>query len=367
MRPATLGRAAAPALALVAAALLAAPATLPAQNPPGDRWDRVDPAERSWSAAGLARADSVAGTIGTAAWMLVEGGRVVWQWGDVAAPYRAHSVRKSLLDALYGIHVERGRIDPTVTLGEIGIDEGGSPLGPLERGARLEHLLHSRSGVYRTAAHENEGWDRVRPEPGSHPPGAHFFYSNWDFNVAGVAFGLLTGRNLFEAFDREIAGPIGMQDFRTGHGGWRWDLDRSAHPAFVFRISARDLARFGLLYLDRGRWGSTRVLPAGWVEASVEPRSPVPHPRTGEPIDDLWYGRLWWTHREGRGGPGAGMGRGAFWASGTGEQLLLVSPALDLVLVHRVDTDRGDDPVDGDEMRAFLRTVLEARGGSTPP
>ncbi len=347
--------------AILTVGLSVAPATLPAQVVPGDTWDRVHPEERGWSAAGLARADSVAHAIGTAAWMLVDGGVVVGQWGDVTTPHRAHSVRKSLLDALYGIHVERGDIDLAATLDRIGIDEGGAPLGPLERSARLEHLLQSRSGVYRKAAHENEGWDRVRPEPGSHPPGTLFFYSNWDFNVAGIAFELLTGRNLFEAFAREIAGPIGMQDFRPEHGGWRWDLDRSAHPAFVFRISARDLARFGLLYLRGGRWGTARVLPEGWVETSVEPRSPVPHPRTGEPIEDVWYGRLWWTSPEGRGGYDAELGAGTFWASGTGEQLLLVSPALDLVIVHRVDTDRGGGPVDGEELRVLLRTILEAR------
>ena len=351
-------RTAAACLALAVACL---PATLAGQSVPGAAWDRARPEERGWSAAGLARADSIADSIGTAAWMLVDGGAVVWSWGDVSAPHRAHSLRKSLLDALYGIHVERGAIDPGSTLAELWIDEGGAPLGPAERSARLEHLLRSRSGVYRKAAHENEGWDRVRPEPGSHPPGTRFFYSNWDFNLAGIAFELATGRNLFEAFDAGIAEPIGMRDFRPGNGAWRWDLDRSAHPAFVFRMSARDLARFGLLYLRQGRWGPNRVIPAGWIAESVEPRSPVPHPRTGERIEDLWYGRLWWTSREGRGGHGEHFGADAFWASGTGTQLLLVSPAMDLVLVHRVDTDRGDDPVDGEELSAFLRAVREAR------
>lgn len=349
------------ATAVLAAATLAASSILPAQTVPANGWERVDPEARGWSRAGLARADAVADSIGTAAWMIVVDGAVVWQWGDVAARYRAHSVRKSLLDALYGVHVARGAIDTGTTLAELGIDEGGAPLGPLERDARLEHLLHSRSGVYREAAHENEGWDDVRPAPGSHPPGSHFFYSNWDFNVAGIAFELATGRNLFEAFAREIAAPIGMRDFRHEDGGWRWDLDRSAHPAFVFRLSARDLARFGLLYLRDGAWGSQEILPRGWIAESTAPRSPVPHPRTGERIDDLWYARLWWTSREGRGGHADGFGPDAFWASGTGEQLLLVSPAMDLVLVHRVDTDRGENAVDENELSAFLQTVLRAR------
>ena len=323
----------------------------------------ADPESRGWSRAALIRADSIAVEIGTAAWLLLEDGVLVWQWGDVVRPYRAHSVRKSLLDAVYGIHVGRGDIDTARTLGELGI--GAVPqLGPVEREARLADLLESRSGVYRKAAHESEGWDEVRPAAGSHAPGEHFFYSNWDFNVAGIAFELLTGRNLFAAFDREVAAPLGMEDFTTRSGGWRYDLNRSPHPAFVFRISARDLARFGLLYLRGGRWEDRQILPDSWVEGSTRRSSDVLHPRTGEPMPGISYGRLWWVAGPGGGPHGVDLGAGAFWASGTGEQLLAVSPERSLVFVHREDTDRGDESVSGEELARLLRAVLAAKSPS---
>lgn len=329
---------------------------------PGASWLVVAPESRGWSRAALLRADSIADAIGTAAWMVVEDGVVVWQWGDVARPFRAHSVRKSLLDALYGIAVGRGEVDRDRTLAGLGID-AEPPLSAGERSARIMHLLESRSGVYRRAAHESEGWDSVRPARGSHPPGAHFFYSNWDFNVAGIAWEILTGRNLFAAFEREVARPIGMEDFSVDRGGWRYDLDRSGHPAFVFRISARDLARFGLLYLRDGTWGGRRILPPEWVAESTRARSRVTHPLTGEPIEGVAYGRLWWVALPDGGPHGVALGAGAFWASGTGEQLLAVDPGRRLVFVHREDTDRGDEEVTGDELARLLEAVLAARNG----
>jgi CubicO group peptidase (beta-lactamase class C family) len=204
----------------------------------------------------------------------------------------------------------------------------------------------------------------VRPAAGSHAPGEHFFYSNWDFNVAGVAFELLTGRNLFAAFDREVAAPLGMKDFTPRSGGWRYDLDRSPHPAFVFRISARDLARFGLLYLREGRWEDRRILPDGWVDASTRRRSDVLHPRTGELLTGVGYGRLWWVAGPGGGPHGVELGAGSFWASGTGEQLLAVSPERGLVFVHREDTDRGDESVSGEELARLMRAILAAKSAS---
>jgi CubicO group peptidase (beta-lactamase class C family)/predicted dienelactone hydrolase len=330
---------------------------------PSSESEAADRESRGWSRAALFGADSIAAEIGTAAWLLLEDGVLVWQWGDVARPYRAHSVRKSLLDALYGIHVARGDIDTLRTLGELGIDAVPA-LGPTERQARLADLLESRSGVYRKAAHESSGWDEVRPAAGSHAPGEHFFYSNWDFNVAGVAFELLTGRNLFAAFDREVAAPLGMKDFTPRSGGWRYDLDRSPHPAFVFRISARDLARFGLLYLREGRWEDRRILPDGWVDASTRRRSDVLHPRTGELLTGVGYGRLWWVAGPGGGPHGVELGAGSFWASGTGEQLLAVSPERGLVFVHREDTDRGDESVSGEELARLMRAILAAKSAS---
>lgn len=327
---------------------------------PEARWNRVPPEESGWDAARLARADSIARAVGTEAYTVVQDGRLVHEFGDLSHRYRLHSVRKSLLSALYGIAVEEGSLDLDRTLEEIGVDDA-TGLGPFERRARVRHLLASRSGVYLPAAHENEGWDEVRPARASHAPGSRFFYSNWDFNVAGTVYQVETEENLFEAFQREIAGPLGMEDFRPEDGAWRYDRDRSAHPAYVFRMSARDLARFGLLHLRNGRWRGRQVVPREWIEASTEWRSAVHHPRTGE-ILDVGFGWMWWVSDEGKTHvPGVQLGPDAFSARGTGTQLLLILPERDLVFVHREDTDTEADAVGMEAIGRILAAVLDAK------
>jgi CubicO group peptidase (beta-lactamase class C family) len=68
-----------------------------------------------------------------------------------------------------------------------------------------------------------------------------------------------------EAFYQRIAKPIGMQDFQPDDvyylGG-----PISVHSAYLFEITARDLARFGLLYLRKGRWDGKQIVPEAWVE-----------------------------------------------------------------------------------------------------
>ena len=119
--------------------------------------------------------------------MVVFDGAVLAHWGPIEHRYLCHSLRKSLLSALYGRHVERGTIDLEETLGSIGIDDN-PPLTEAEKGARVSGLLKSRSGVYLSAAYETKKAKDSRPARGSHMPGTHWYYNNWDFNVLATIF-----------------------------------------------------------------------------------------------------------------------------------------------------------------------------------
>ena len=121
----------------------------------------------------------------------------------------------------------------------------------------MRDLLESRSGVYHEAAAESEEMSASRPARGSHPPGAFSYYNNWDFNTLGTIFEKLTGVKIFEAFTTEIADPIGMEDFSLEDCGYAYEEAKSRHPACNFRMSARDMARFGLLYLPATRRSSS--------------------------------------------------------------------------------------------------------------
>jgi len=320
---------------------------------PGTDWAWANsPESMGWSSVKLALAQAYAKRIGSAAVMVVDDGVVVAAWGDVTHKYFCHSMRKSLMSALYGIYVAEGKIDLSATLKELGIDDL-TPLTEVEKTATVKDLLSARSGVYIEAAGEAPVMKLMRPARGSHAPGTFWYYNNWDFNALGTIFDQLSGeKNIYTAFNKRIADPIGMQDYVPEELKYAYD-PYSRHPYYGFRLSTRDAARFGLLFLRNGRWGDKQVVPADWVRESTTPHSII-GPQSG-------YGYMWWTG-EGEGGfPNVDEGPGSYYASGMFGQEIIVMPSRNLVVVHRVDSDAGDSVAE-ENIGTLLWMILDAAG-----
>jgi CubicO group peptidase (beta-lactamase class C family) len=195
-------------------------------------------------------------------------GHVLAAWGEIERRYECHSVRKSLMNALLGLALERHALALDDTLAKLGIDDLQG-LTETEKRATVADLLGSRSGVYLPAAKEPADMRAERPARGSHAPGEFFFYNNWDFNVLGTIFERATGTGVATAFQEWIAKPIGMEDFRLQDVFAELAPSYSRYPAHAFRVSARDLARFGELYRLQGRWNGRELVPASWIERST--------------------------------------------------------------------------------------------------
>lgn len=307
----------------------------------------VVPEEIGWSSVKLEEAENYAEQIGSAAVMALYEGKVFFSWGKIKQKYLIHSIRKPFLCALYGIYVKRGLIDLDKSLDELGIDDVPPGLTSTEKQATVRDLLMSRSGVYHEAAAEAQVMVRTRPERGSHAHGTFFYYNNWDFNVLGTIFEKQTGKKIFEAFKEEIADPIGMQDFLLSDCRYQREGKKSKHPAYHFRMTARDMARFGLLYQNKGKYGDLQVIPPEWIVESTTPYSI-------NNLDGDGYGYMWSIIPE-----EAGLGNG-FYHTGTGVHLLAVLPDTKLVLVHRVDTDKDFD-ITWNEIRQLMYMIGEAR------
>ena len=320
-------------LLLALLAMIASDITGYAQDVPPDReWKKSDPAKLGWSMPELAQAETLMRELRSMSVMVVQKNHQIVAWGDVTRRVRVASVRKSLLSALYGIAVADGRIDLDWTLGKLAIGDTAPRLTDLEKTAKIRDLLQARSGVYHLPAVETEQQSERRPQRGSHPPGAFWYYNNWDFNALGTIYRRLTGEDIFGAFERHIAKPIGMQDFSAADGRY---VRRAAsvHPAYHMHLSARDLARFGVLYLKKGRWGERQVVPETWVSESTHAHSSINR--------QLGYGYMWWVSR-GDLHLRTRFGKGAYSARGYGGQLLVVAPAYDLVIVHLTEVSLSD-------------------------
>ncbi len=324
-----------------------------------NNWERwPTPEAAGWSVAKLKAARDYADTLKTAAVIIVHRGKIVYEWGETKRPFRCHSIRKSILSARFGPHVLAKRIDLSQNLGQLGIDDKAPSLTATEKTATLGDLLKARSGVYHPALYETAAMAAKRPARGSHAPGTFWYYNNWDFNAACTIFENLTGGSIFEDFERQIAVPLGMQDFvRAQHTRYVTGAD-SVHPAYPFQLSARDLARFGLLLSRGGRWRDRQLIPRGWVIESTRPNSTTE--RGGG------YGYMWWVAANGKFYPHVKLPNGAFSANGYRGHKVLVIPQWDVVIVHRVDTFKKEGRVTSSEFGKLAALILAARSRLKP-
>lgn len=342
--------------ALAAFSFIPFAATRAQERFPGATWDRVAAAESRWSERGLAEARDWSQRIHSTAFVAVHRGAVVAEWGDTQARTELASVRKSLLSALIGIAVAEHKISLDSTMAELGIDDNAPSLSDAEKTATVRMLLEARSGIYHPALYETKAMAAARPARGSHAPGTFWYYNNWDFNVLGSIYERATGTGIYDAIERLIARPIGMQDYRPQDGAYVTGAD-SIHRAYPLRMSARDLARFALLYLYDGSWAGRQIVPAAWVHDSTRPYSTTRVAGIG-----LGYGYLWWTAADMPDLKPGQLPEGTFFAWGAGGQVAFVVPADDLVMVSRVDRDQNlPEPRFGDAVE-LLRLTLRAGG-----
>jgi CubicO group peptidase (beta-lactamase class C family) len=304
---------------------LGANARAAAGKVPGADWENATPKDAGFRAEGLEALETKLFALPTTAFMVVSGGKVIYSYGDVAQACYLASARKSVLSMLYGKYVLNGTINLDKTMAELGIDEPDGLL-PIEKTAKVRDLLIASSGVYHPAG--SPGDDPNSPPRGSKEPGKFFHYNNWDFNVLGAIFEKATGKTVFAALDQELAKPLQFQDFQIERQRMMGFESRSRFLAYHLFLSARDMARLGLVMLRGGAWNGQQVVPAAWVTESTTERVPANAVGRG---GELGYGYLWWIPETRKTAPWAG----AFMASGQFGQFVLAMPAIDTVIVHR--------------------------------
>ena len=247
--------------------------------------------------------------------------------------FKTWSIAKSITNALIGILVREGRLDVSQP---IPVKEWG-PGDPRAR-ITIDQMLRMVDGLrFREAEHLGGGAVRYYPEAESDvipmlfgagkddvagfaaglplvaEPGTRWNYNSGGSNLLArlVSETLGEGRDGTLAFmRRELFDPLGM---RTADP--RFDAAGHFIGSSHCPCSARDLARFGLLYLRDGVWDGRRILPEGWVDYS----------RTPSPQSDGLYGAHFWVT------PGS---LGIFSCQGAWGQRVLIVPKLDLVVVR---------------------------------
>ena len=326
------------------------PACGTVESLPREHWPAPDP--RGWDTGRLERARGYFETLDSAAFMVVHRGEPVIAWGDIDVRYTAQSMRKPLVGAIIGQLVAEGALDLDATLAGMGIDDSDPALTEEERQATLRDLLLSRSGIMHDANYEVGGWRDLRIGVRERQPAGSFrgnwVYNNWVFNALGT-IAEQGGRDTLGALFRDrVAGPLGMEDFRVfdvtyserGSRAQQFFGYGSDHPAYMFEMSTRDLARFATLYLNCGRWDGREVVPEAWVRESIAGVDTYIGLSQNAYTGFDRYGYLWWVEDGGERPrfPQLEAAQPFYGASGNRGHFMLVFPHLDLVIVHQPPT-----------------------------
>jgi CubicO group peptidase (beta-lactamase class C family) len=345
-----------------------------------------------WNAALLAQARETFQASNADSLMIVHRGHVVAQWGAVDEPRTVQSMRKPMLNALIGQLVEEGGLSLDATLESLDINDSDPALTLEERTATVRDLMLARSGIMHDANYEHGSWRRLRVAIRENEPGSRrglWFYNNWDFNALGTIVEDAGAASLAAQFDARIAEPLDMEDYDpalVSYSGRNSGAQRhfgygSDHPAYMFEMSTRDLARFGLLYLGCGRWREAQLLSETWVRDSmtgVDTRRGLPaSTRTGFDA----YGLLWWVEKSGEHArfPQLAHAQPYFGGSGFRGHFLLVFPRFDLVIAHQPRTvggigdaaqlarvQSGSPSVSDQEFAQLVELILRAHPGVEP-
>lgn len=295
-------------------------------------WGRTRPQLEAWRRK--ARDLGVRGVV------VLRGNKTLLSDGDVETPMRIASIRKSLVSALFGIAISEGRVKVETTLADLGVDDY-TPLTEVERSATIHQLLMARSGIYIPTAAETAAMRAARPERGSHAPGTFWYYNNWDFNVLGEIYQRTTGEGLFTAIEHRLARPLGWRDFDPlRHAVWSYDRESPRFPAYNLSMSARDMARFGQLFLQRGQWEGKQVVPEAWALESTRSYSV-----TGRSGFNSGYGYMWWVVSDDPAVDRRGLPAGTFSAAGNGGRYITIIPSVNIVVALQPDEKRGQPPV----------------------
>jgi CubicO group peptidase (beta-lactamase class C family) len=345
---------------------------------PGVQWEERTPESRGVDPEKLKAAvdylEQNAGRDGVRELVIVRNGCLIWKGADIDNVHGVWSCTKSFVSTTLGLLTDDGKCHL-----ESRAREFLPAMAEHYPEVMLRHLTTMTSG-YRAVGDEPSGSYIHGPsptpfapaaEPLFSPPGSSYAYWDSAMNQFAHVLTRIAGEPLKELFRRRVADPIGMDPHAWEWGGFG-AIDGivvnggAGNHAKHVQISAREMARLGLLFLNRGRWNGRQLISADWVDAATSPQVPASVPLKGADIDGRGvYGYNWWANGVQADGqrkwPGAPAS--TFAASGFNNNDMFIIPDWRMVVV-RLGLDQDSHEITDSTYGAFLANLGEAiRGG----
>lgn len=285
--------------------------------------------------------------------------------GSVDQLSARQSITKSYTSALAGIAFDKGHLtDLDQKMVDFFPELESQIVDPRKKEITIRQLLQMRSGYrneqleaeYLNTLFYTDDWHwlpHIVDFPLSEDPGSEWQYSEITYHSLGVIVARATDMDLETFARKHLFSPIDAE-----LADWSKDADGYNFGDFEIYVSARDMAKFGQLYLDDGSHEGTQVVSSGWVRESLERHSEKVNvsgwlsgisSRNGY-FRDIGYGYGWWAGK-------AGEHRFSY-AAGHGGNMIVILDELDMVIVTTADPLYDDPAGEGwDRESAIIEVV----------
>ena len=277
---------------------------------------------------------------GGPAGLILKNGYVIAKWGETKRVDMTFSVTKSFLSTIAGLAFDKGLI-PNMN-DKVGNYVWDGTFGGEHNGKiTWEHLLQQNSD-WTGELWGGKDWADRPPRSGGiddwkfrelREPGTVMEYNDVRVNVLAYSLTHVWRKPLPQVLKKHIMDPIGASTT------WRWfgyenawtvidgmkmkSVTGGGHSGGGIFISAEDMARFGLLFLNNGKWKDKELISKEWINAAVTPSEPNTN-----------YGYMWWLNKKGD-RQWEGLSENIYYAAGFGGNFIVVDKERDLVVVTR--------------------------------
>ena len=277
---------------------------------------------------------------GGPAGMILKNGYVVAQWGDTKRVDMTFSVTKSFLSTMAGLAEDVGLLSNTNDMvGNYIWDDTFK--GAHNSKITWEHLLQQNS-AWSGELWGSKDWADRPPSEGDiddwkfaapKEPGTVMEYNDVRVNVLAYSLTQLWRKPMPMVLKDKIMDKIGASST------WRWygydhawteidglqmkSVTGGGHSGAGIFINTEDLARFGLLFLNDGKWKNEQLISSSWIKKATTPSTPNSN-----------YGYMWWLNKKGD-RHWDGLSENIYYAAGFGGNFIVIDKEHDLVVVTR--------------------------------
>ncbi|HEY4288684.1 MAG TPA: serine hydrolase [Puia sp.] len=290
----------------------------------GGRFPRATPESQGVSSPAIRKFVAAAGASGISwhSFMLLRHGKVVAEgWWKPYEPQFVHSLyslSKSFTSTAIGLLVKEGKLDIHAKVISFFPNDLPASVSDNLQQMTVRRLLTMNTGhgedtmPKMRASHDS--WVRTYlAQPVEFTPGTHFLYNTGNTYMLGAIVHQITGETLENYLGPRLFQPLGIT-------GYDWEVSPQGlnTAGYGLRVKTEDIASLGQLYLQKGSWKGSAILPSAWVEEATSAQT------TSQVNNGDWsegYGYQFWrcTH-------------GCYRGDGAYGQFCIVMPELDAVL-----------------------------------